>query len=81
MVVSSRVLGAREARAPVLPFLDAHCECSPGWLEPLMAQVAADRTVSPCPIIDIIDDVDFSYSSDPIAKTVGVFGWNFIFNW
>uniref|UniRef100_A0A3P8TEL6 Glycosyltransferase 2-like domain-containing protein n=1 Tax=Amphiprion percula TaxID=161767 RepID=A0A3P8TEL6_AMPPE len=35
-VVGARLMGALAARGEVLTFLDAHCECFTGWLEPLL---------------------------------------------
>ena len=36
-------LGAEIAKGDTLTFLDAHVECSPGWLEYLLFEVKKDR--------------------------------------
>lgn len=46
-VAGCRSLGAARAAGEVLVFMDSHCECQTGWLEPLLERVAQDRYTSP----------------------------------
>lgn len=60
-LIKARLLGANIAEAQVLTFLDAHCECTVGWIESLLQRISEDRTRVVCPVIDIIHDDTFAY--------------------
>lgn len=38
-------MGAKICNGQIITFLDAHCECARGWLEPLLAEIKDDRWV------------------------------------
>ncbi|XP_002735140.1 polypeptide N-acetylgalactosaminyltransferase 13-like [Saccoglossus kowalevskii] len=80
-LIGARLKGAELAKAPVLTFLDSHCECSKGWLEPLLDRIAANRSTVVCPVINQIDDRSFAFVNATEVSHIGGFDWNIIFNW
>jgi len=79
-LIRARLLGATHATAPVLTYLDSHCECAEGWLEPLLDRIARDPTNVVCPVIDIINDDTLAFQKSSYLA-VGGFDWNLVFNW
>ena len=61
--------------------MDAHCEVTIGWLEPLLERVYQNRTVVVCPEIDVIHDETFQYRAGSGGDIRGVFNWNMKFRW
>ncbi|XP_011503411.1 PREDICTED: polypeptide N-acetylgalactosaminyltransferase 3 [Ceratosolen solmsi marchali] len=79
-LVNARLMGAKEAVGDVLTFLDAHCECTAGWLEPLLEAISKNRTRVISPVIDIINDDTFSYTRS-FELHWGAFNWDLHFRW
>lgn len=78
--IGARMLGATVATGDVLVFMDAHCECHPGWLEPLLSRIADDRSRVVSPVIDVIDWKTFQYSAVKQLQR-GVLDWKLDFRW
>uniref|UniRef100_A0A8C8JL23 Polypeptide N-acetylgalactosaminyltransferase n=1 Tax=Oncorhynchus tshawytscha TaxID=74940 RepID=A0A8C8JL23_ONCTS len=79
-LIRARLRGAAATRGQVITFLDAHCECTTGWLEPLLARIKEDRRSVVCPIIDVISDETFEYMAGS-DMTYGGFNWKLNFRW
>ncbi|KAL0593207.1 Polypeptide N-acetylgalactosaminyltransferase 15, partial [Plecturocebus cupreus] len=78
--IRARMLGATRATGDVLVFMDAHCECHPGWLEPLLSRIAGDRSRVVSPVIDVIDWKTFQYYPSKDLQR-GVLDWKLDFYW
>lgn len=77
-LVPARLMGARYATGEILTFLDAHCECTIGWLEPLLARVKENPKKVVCPVIDIVSDDNFGYVKS-FEVHWGAFNWQLHF--
>jgi polypeptide N-acetylgalactosaminyltransferase len=75
------VAGADNATGEVLTFLDSHCECNVGWLEPLLDRIRQNRTNVVTPTIDSIEKETFRYVGGKDTVTRGVFTWGLTFTW
>ena len=68
-LIRARLLGAAKASGDVLIFLDSHCECTEGWLEPLIDPIARNPNASTIPLIEVIDDNTFGIHGTPIDSS------------
>ncbi len=77
-LIQARLLGAAKTEGKAIVFLDAHCEVTTGWLEPLLARLAESRTAIVSPVIDIINDDTFAYTKS-FSLHWGAFNWEMHF--
>nr|XP_033800551.1 polypeptide N-acetylgalactosaminyltransferase 3 isoform X2 [Geotrypetes seraphini] len=83
-LITARLLGASVATGDILTFLDSHCECFYGWLEPMLARIAENNTVVVSPDILTIDLNTFEFSKpSPYGHNHnrGNFDWGLSFGW
>uniref|UniRef100_A0A8C6ZJN5 Polypeptide N-acetylgalactosaminyltransferase n=1 Tax=Nothoprocta perdicaria TaxID=30464 RepID=A0A8C6ZJN5_NOTPE len=80
-LVRARLLGASIAKGDILTFLDCHCECHEGWLEPLLERIGEEETAVVCPVIDVIDWNTFEYLGNAGEPQIGGFDWRLVFTW
>jgi polypeptide N-acetylgalactosaminyltransferase len=63
-LIKARLTGAKAASGDVLVFLDAHCECAHGWLQPLLGRIQESKKNVVVPLIDVISSKTFEYQTD-----------------
>lgn len=80
-LVRARLIGATFSTGEVLTFLDCHCECVTGWLEPLLERIRENETAILCPVIDTIDWNTFAFYMQTGEPMIGGFDWRLTFQW
>ncbi|XP_010895987.2 polypeptide N-acetylgalactosaminyltransferase 6-like isoform X2 [Esox lucius] len=81
-LITARLLGAQAAQGEILTFLDAHCECLDGWLQPLLARIVEEPTAVVSPEIVVIDQNNLKFVKPTgRARNRGNFDWNLTFGW
>ncbi|XP_053689622.1 putative polypeptide N-acetylgalactosaminyltransferase 9 [Sabethes cyaneus] len=80
-LIKARLLGAKNTTTEMITFLDAHCECTTGWLEAQLDRVARNPTTIALPAIDWIDEHNLAYISNKSLSYYGATDWGFQFGW
>ncbi|KAG7471615.1 hypothetical protein JOB18_022185 [Solea senegalensis] len=80
-LVRARLLGASITTGDVLTFLDCHCECHEGWLEPLLHRIKEEPSAVVCPVIDVIEWNTLQYLGNAGEPQIGGFDWRLVFTW
>lgn len=79
-IVGARNRGAKEAKYPVIAFVDSHAEVFPGWLEPLLVRIHEDRKRVVVPQLRPINKNSLSVSGgDMWPPSKGSFNWRLTF--
>lgn len=69
------------SQGTVLTFIDSHCECNVGWLEPLLARVAENRRIAVTPVCGYISPHNYEVKNDLDYSYLGGFDWRGWFTW
>ncbi|XP_076094388.1 putative polypeptide N-acetylgalactosaminyltransferase 9 isoform X2 [Mytilus galloprovincialis] len=81
-LIKARLLGFSHVNTTVAIFLDSHCECSEGWLEPLLDKIAHCNKTVAVPLADQISSETFQFSPVNIEHMhMGGFDFDLNFNW
>jgi polypeptide N-acetylgalactosaminyltransferase len=80
-LIRARLAGAEQAEGSVLVFLDAHTEAAQGWLPPILAEIATDRTRVIVPVIDDIMHDTFAYDPVEDDHNRGGLDWKLLHSW
>ncbi|CAG9786599.1 unnamed protein product [Diatraea saccharalis] len=81
-LIRARIRATKDVTTPVVIFLDSHCECTIGWLEPLLDSIAQDPTTVTSPMVDDIHDSTFEYMAQNTNEIfLGGFNWELKFKW
>ncbi|XP_053679211.1 putative polypeptide N-acetylgalactosaminyltransferase 9 [Anopheles nili] len=80
-LIVAKIFGAKSSTAGVITFLDAHVECTVGWLEPLLEVVGKNSTTIAIPTIDRIDERTMQLDIESAPRFVGAYRWDLNFGW
>lgn len=68
-LIKARIFGCVNAKGPVLVFMDAHIEVTPGWLEPLLDPIAKNPNTTTLPVVDALNKETLAYQYNDNPET------------
>ncbi|XP_067658263.1 polypeptide N-acetylgalactosaminyltransferase 5-like [Haliotis asinina] len=71
-LIRARMIGFEQSTAPVVVFMDAHCECFPGWLEPLVTRIAENQSIITTPNLHSVHSESFQIIEWGQSKSLGI---------
>jgi len=74
-LIRARLSGVDVASGQIIVILDSHIEVTHNWLPPLIEPILENRKTITCPMIDVIDNEDFHYETQPGDAMRGAFDW------
>ncbi|XP_046551174.1 polypeptide N-acetylgalactosaminyltransferase 5-like [Haliotis rubra] len=80
----ARMIGFEQSTAPVAVFMDGHCECFPGWLEPLVTRIAENQSIITTPNLHAVNPKSFKIIEWGQGRDMGIpiLGFpNIFFTW
>lgn len=82
-LMKARILGAVNAKAPVLVIMDSHCEVAIGWLPPLLDPIVKNPKTVTLPGIETSDPKTLGYKNvvGDYYSWVGGFTWALRYTW
>ncbi|CAF4902806.1 unnamed protein product [Pieris macdunnoughi] len=81
-LIRARILGTKYATSPVVVFLDSHCECTTGWIEPLLDRIKKNSATVVSPAVGHIDPATFEFIPQTSKYLqIGGFEWDLKYIW
>ncbi|KAL5263086.1 hypothetical protein ACHWQZ_G008481 [Mnemiopsis leidyi] len=74
-LIKAKTFAGKLATGKILVYLDAHCECNDGWLEPLIYPIYLNRTACTTPNIDSISWQRLEIHAPEVVEVTGGLNW------
>lgn len=81
--MKARILGAQNAKGPVLVVMDSHCEVTTGWLPPLLDPIVKNPKTITLPGVESIKPQTLEYHNviSDLYPWVGGLTWQLMYTW
>ena len=82
-LMKARILGAENAKSPVLVIMDSHMEVTKGWLPPLLDPIVKNPKTITLPGVETIKPLTLEYNNviSDMYTWVGGLTWELMYTW